>query len=169
MKVTIFNAISADGYISDINGETQWASEKDFDFFIKLVKQSKAILMGRKTFQASQSLFPFDCDLNIVITKNTTLISNSSKKALFTNKTPNLIISDLKKLNYNELLVIGGGQTNSLFLNSGLVDEIIIDVHPILLGKGTKFARELQSTVQLKLISSTHLDSQHIILKYQVK
>ncbi|MCA9382261.1 dihydrofolate reductase [Candidatus Dojkabacteria bacterium] len=169
MKVTIFNAISADGYISDRNGYTKWASDNDYKFFLQLVKKSRVILMGRKTYELNKSLFPFNCDLNIVITSDKELIQNSYKKALFTNEAPDLIIKNLEGQNYSDLLVIGGGLTNSLFLNSGLVDEIILDVHPILLGKGTNFATELSSNIPLELINTTKLDSQHLVLQYRVR
>ena len=76
MKVTIYNAISIDGYIATQDQQTDWVSETDWKQFNDLVKKSEVIVMGRNTYQTSD-IFPYDCELNIVMTSQNLLNSTT--------------------------------------------------------------------------------------------
>jgi dihydrofolate reductase len=93
MKVILYMAISADGFIAKINGDSDWVSEADADTFENKIKEAGVFIVGRKTFdQYYNDLYPIKDVLNVVLTTNKNRKSEN-KNILFTTKNPQEIIS----------------------------------------------------------------------------
>jgi len=169
MKVTLYNAISIDGFIARSDHKTDWVSDTDWEIFTKLVKSKKAIVMGRKTWETSKEDFPYNCELNIVMTRNKKLIAAQTQNdpILFTNLDSKEVIEEVEKRGYSELLIIGGGKLNSSFLKANLIDEIIIDIHPTILGKGVKLFGDQEFDINLKRTKVTQLEEGLVQIVYQ--
>lgn len=170
MKATQYNAISIDGFIDDHKGSSDWVSDVDWAEFARYIKEKKAIIMGRKTYEVGIESFPYDCELNIVMTRDDALIESmkDKDKILFTNKSPKEIIKLLDDKGFEECLVIGGGDINAQFLTQGLIDEIVLSIHPLVLGKGLKiFQGDAQSST-LERVSTKELDEGLLQAIYKV-
>lgn len=50
---------------------------------------------------------------------------------------PSKYLQDLKARSRSDIWLVGGGNLNASFLEAGLVDEIILTVIPVLIGRGT--------------------------------
>lgn len=168
MKVILYMAISVDGYIAKKNNNTDWVCDTDWDVFSKMVKDAGCIVMGRKTYEVSGDDFPYDCDLNIVMTRNEDLVSKSSTKVVFTNKRPHEIVELAKEKGFDNLLVIGGGKLNATFLNAKLIDEIYLSVHPKIFGDGIKLFDRGEFDVDLQFLGQKELENGLIQLHYKV-
>lgn len=171
MKVTQYNAISVDGFIDDINGNSSWVSQNDWQEFARYVKEKKAIIMGRKTYEAGLDMFPYDCELNIVMTTNQELITSMTSKenVWFTNQSSQEIIAELERRGYSECLVIGGGNVNAQFLELGLINELVLSVHPLILGQGLKLFTGNAVNIKLEKVSVKEMAEGLIQLVYTVK
>jgi dihydrofolate reductase len=64
---------------------------------------------------------------------------------------------------------VGGADIISIFLNARLIDEIILSIHPIILGNGIALFKNLQGQMNLKLIKSTPYESGLMQLYYKYK
>ena len=64
--------------------------------------------------------------------------------------------------------LIGGADIISIFLNAGMLNEIILSIHPIVLGKGTSLFRNLQRQMNLKLVKSIPFESGLVQLHYEL-
>lgn len=64
--------------------------------------------------------------------------------------------------------MVGGGTTNGLFLGAGMVDEIYLDVHPLILGGGIKVFENCKFNFKLKLLEEKTLSDGLKLLHYQV-
>jgi dihydrofolate reductase len=53
-----------------------------------------------------------------------------------------------------DIWLVGGADTISIFLNAEMINEIILSVHPIVLGKGIPLFENLQKQLNLKLVKS---------------
>jgi len=168
MKVILYAAISIDGYIAKLDDNTDWVCDTDWGVFSKMVKDVGCIVMGRKTYEVSGEDFPYDCKLNIVLTSDSGLKSES-ENVLFTNADLKEVIRLVEEKGFNEVLIIGGGQANGSFLESGLVDEIYLSVHPIVLGKGIKIFNMNEQEVNLELLDINKLEEDLVHLHYRVK
>lgn len=169
MKVIIYNAISIDGYIADANQQTDWVSETDWKQFNRLVKQKKAIVMGSTTYEASEDAFPYACELNIVMTSQEKFLNmNKNPDTIFTNKTPQEVVQMVKKQGFKELLVIGGGKLNASFMKAGLVTEVIVDIHPIILGSGVKLFETNNLNIKMEKLETNEMDEGLTTIRYKV-
>ncbi len=169
MKVKIYNAISIDGFIATPSHNTEWVSDTDWEEFSLQVRNSRAIIMGRKTYEVSGEDFPYDCELNVVMTSNDELLDKKEEEGIwFTDARPKEVLEEIESLGFSETLIIGGGKLNGSFLKAGLVDEIILSVHPLVLGKGIKLFEDEEFSLQLELIGSRVLNQELAQLTYAV-
>ena len=169
MQITIYNAISADGFIARENDDTSWVSETDWSIFKKLVKESKAIIMGKRTYEHSGEDFPYQCELNIVVTHDKNLHSQSTEKVWFTDKPLKEIVTEVEKKGFNTLLGVGGGNLNSQLLKKNLVDKVIVDVHPIILGTGISMFGSDEANVILEREKVENHKEGLVQITYRVK
>ena len=153
MKVILQNAITLNGMIAGKNHDTSWVSDQDWESFISLVKRTGVMIVGRVTYDLMRKageLKNYSHILTVVLTGNRKL-EKEGGKLIITSKSPKRILELLKKRGFKEVLVAGGGRLNKSFIKQGLVDEIYVDVHPLILGQGTPiFAPEdFESKLQL--------------------
>ena len=167
MKVVLYMATTIDGFVAKKNGDSDWVSPSDTPIFEEKIKEAGCIVMGRRTYEVSGSDFPYKGALNIVMTSNGNLKSNDPN-VLFLNKHPKDVIEVVKKKGFQTLLIIGGGNLNGSFLKEGLIDEIYIDIHPLVLGSGIKLFEKCEVDVKLKLLDIKPLKNDLILLRYKV-
>ncbi|WP_234735925.1 dihydrofolate reductase family protein [Tellurirhabdus bombi] len=135
-KVKLFIATSLDNYIAGPNGEIDWLfTEGDFgyDAFLKTIDTT---LMGNETYKLSQGFgeFPYKGLKNYVFTRQT----NHPEKPEVDFVSGDIVafVQALKQQEGKDIFLVGGGQINATLLEAGLIDELQVFVHPILLGNG---------------------------------
>jgi dihydrofolate reductase len=64
--------------------------------------------------------------------------------------------------------LVGGGEMVSIFLNADLVDEIILSIHPIILGKGVPLFKNLKKRINLRLLEFIPFESGLMQLRYRI-
>lgn len=169
MKTTLVMATTINGYIAGSKDDTEWV--KDFDLFYKTVADFGVAVMGRRTYDEciKYSVFPYKGALNIVMTHDKQLLAKTQKNVLFTDTSPVEVVTLVKKKGFNRLLIIGGGHVNGSFLKDGLVDEIVLDVHPLIMAKGIGIFESDFPYQDLKLVSFKQINDQILQIKYTVK
>jgi len=150
VQVTIQAAISADGFIATPDSDSDWV--KDMDLFEQTAREYGCICMGNTTFtQYQDDGFPMDGVQNLVL-------SRQGHKSTYPNvhyvQTVEQAMAKAKDLDFDKLLVIGGGQTNGSFMRAGVVGQLMLDVHPIVLGQGKKLLGDFDGQVQLRHTST---------------
>ena len=53
-----------------------------------------------------------------------------------------------------DIWLVGGAEIISIFLNTEMINEIILSMHPIVLGRGIPLFKNLQRQLNLKLVKS---------------
>lgn len=166
MKVTLYNAISLDGFIATPEGNSDWVSEFDAPHFQEEIKKSKCVVIGSKTFnQFEGEIFPIKEVLNIVMTKSSTIESNY-ENVIITNSTPQAVIKLAEEKGFSSILLVGGGHVNGSWLSQGLIDEIIVDIHPLVLGKGIKLFESEAVFQNYEKVSLEELEQGLVLIKY---
>jgi len=64
--------------------------------------------------------------------------------------------------------LIGGAEIISTFVNLGFVDEIIISIIPVVLGKGIPLFKNIEKEIKLELIKTTDYDAL-VELRYKIQ
>lgn len=79
------------------------------------------------------------------------------------------VVGFMKKLvrsKGKDIWLVGGSEIVSTFLNEGLIDEIILSVHPVILGRGIPLFKNVWKEVWLKLQKSLSFDSGLVQIHY---
>ncbi|MEK6952445.1 MAG: dihydrofolate reductase family protein [Nanoarchaeota archaeon] len=165
-KIILFIATSLDGFIAGENGEIDWLfNDQDYGYK-KFYDSVDIILMGFETYKQCLEFgeWPYKGKKCYVFTRKTALNDDNAE---FINN-PVEFTKKLKAMKGKDIWLVGGGKINSLFLNEKLLDEIIIYVHPIILGKGISLINNLNNKIKLKLINFKKYSSGLVQLDYKV-
>lgn len=168
MNVTLLMAITINGFVAGPNDDTEWV--KDIDALYAMTVKSGVVIMGKRTYDecVKYNAFPYKGALNIVMTHDKALLSKSSEDVIFTDVTPTGVLTLIEQKGLDHALIIGGGHVNGSFLKAGLIDEIILDVHPMIMAKGIHLFEGNFPYVQLKLISLDKINDDVLQVKYRV-
>lgn len=166
-KLILCLAVSLDGYIEGSNGEYDWClTDQDYGLS-DLFKRIDAIFIGRKTYEMSLGVegggdeFPKmkEYVFSNTVTKvkeGTTVLSGDIKTA----------VERIKNEEGKDIWLFGGAELTNVLMNFGLVDELLLAVHPILLGKGKPLFSNIKDRVHLKLIDSKTYSTGLVSLTY---
>jgi dihydrofolate reductase len=153
-------AISANGLISNRRNVPDWISQEYGKGFMEICQKTKAVIMGRKTYEilAPDNLPLKDERITIVLTSITS-IEPANPTVIFTNKSPEDIVALLEEKNQPEAVIVGGMATVTEFINIGLVDEIHLVYEPVLFGDGLPLFKNSEVELKLSLISVEKLNN----------
>ena len=148
IQITITAAVSVDGYIARDDGLTDWVV--DDDLYEKICKEYGAICMGQITFEEYGGP-AFEGIQHIVLS---TKPHEEEYGNVHYADSVQTVISKAEQLGFNKLLVIGGAKTNQSFWEAGVVSELLLDTHRLVLGTGKKLFGDTTKTAKLTLVSS---------------
>jgi dihydrofolate reductase len=153
MKVTLRPSISADGLLADKNGECySWINADDEKRYKDAVDASRCELVGRKTYEQYSDDFALRKNITtFVYTSKTTLIDTENIK--FLHGSPYEVIEQIKSYGFTELIMSGGGDLNGSMASAGLIDELQLSIHPIVLGEGIPLFGSNSVKLDLDLIA----------------
>lgn len=158
--------MTVNGYVARENDETPW-SDAVWDSYYEIAKKFKAIVLGRRTYEIMKEVNEFEKIGNpftVIVTEK----NFDGEDNFFFVKSPGEAIDVLKKKGFEEVLIAGGGTLNSSFMKESLIDELILDIEPLVFGKGIKLFSENDFEASLKLIESKNLSGNTIQLKYKI-
>jgi dihydrofolate reductase len=163
--------ISANGIIARENGEEDFLSHENWLEFLRLANKSKSFVWGRKTYEAVKT---WDKRyFNELAKFKKVILSHNQFLKLDTGFTlansPQQVIDILTKEDYEEVIITGGSTNNSAFMKAGLVDEVILNIEPTILGKGILLFKPDDFEYRLNLIEIKQLKDEIIQLRYSVK
>jgi dihydrofolate reductase len=170
MKTILYMGITINGYIAKEDGNSEWTSDEDLKGFYNHSRDAGNIVMGRNTYAAAMKsgYFPFPDALNVVVTHEA-MENTWGDRVLITDGSPKEIVALLEQKGFETLFLAGGGQLNTSFINEHLIDEIYLDVEPLLFGRGIKIFADADFEVDLELIEVKKLNAQTVQLHYRVK
>ena len=158
-------AITLDGKIAKSSEHfPDWTGKADKKFFMERTKQAGCLVMGSKTYDTIGR--PLPERKNVIMTRNPDRESEQENLE-FTKASPQEIIKKLSSKNFQEVILAGGAQINTLWARAGLIDEIILTISPLVFGEGIGiFSEAVDLDLQLK--SLTKLDENLVCVHYKV-
>jgi len=170
MKVLLYITLSANGCISRENHDISFISDENLQNLRTLIKKTGNVVMGRKAYDnfiKKHDIFKKEDPRVFVISRNGALHSDNLR-INYVNFSPKRIIEFIEEEDYDNTLIMGGSKTASIFLKENLVDEIYLNIEPILLGSGVKFFSEYNFEKRLELINTTKISNNTVQLHYKV-
>ena len=160
-KISLFIAMSLDGYIADSTGGVDWlkgqgSDHENIDSYSEFIKNVDTILMGWNTFhqivtELSPNEWIYSDFTTYVITHNE---HDSSEKVRFTDTSPVDLVERLKKENGKDIWICGGANLIGQLVNEDLIDCYYITVIPILLGSGIRLFESIKREIKLRLLNT---------------
>lgn len=165
-------AISANGMIARTNDKTDW-SEAESNSYINKVKEYGNMVIGRRTYEIMQKDANKDADiailgdpLMVVLTSNNTLKDQDKVKFVHT---PAEALECLNKEGFETAMIAGGSKAETAFLKENLIDEIYLDVEPLVIGEGFPLFSSVNVEVELTLLEVNKIGDGTVQLHYAVK
>jgi len=172
-------SMSLDGFVSDLEGTNSWmygSDEESQAWAVEITWNASLHIMGSRTFQAMAPFWPTS-------TMAFAPPMNEIPKAVFSRQGPAVLagldapsgsapgaeswgqayvasgdlaeeIARLKAGDGKPILAHGGATFARSLVAHGLVDQFVLGVHPVALGKGLPLFSELAAPMPLKLVSS---------------
>ncbi len=186
-RVTLGLANSLDNYIARKDGGYDWIhwSKQVADISAKFMKTVDALLIGRKTYEvmlaSGQTSYPGA--KNYVFSRSKKK-SDALRKALETNRAGKkkadsnvelvsedaaIFVKNLKRKKGKGIVIFGGGELAKSLFEADLIDEIVLNVHPVLLGSGVLLFHEMKRQIDLELLDCRILKGGCLALSYRVK
>jgi dihydrofolate reductase len=144
MRPLLLNvAVTLDGYIEGPNGEIDWClTDQDYGM-TAFLERCDGLLMGRKSYEA---LLTYDANA-------------------WPDKERYVFSRTLKEMNGPGRLF--GADVLTQCMEAGLVDELVLSIHPLLLGGGVPLHQRIART-PLRLLDNVTYDSGLVQLTYAV-
>jgi Dihydrofolate reductase len=174
--IILFSAMSIDGFIAKADGNLDWLYEFDSDkiesdkLFKDFYQTIDTTIMGRKTYSkiCDEGVpNPYPEKDNYVISKTPTIDSEYVHYRTDINQ----LIIDQKSKHGKPIWLVGGGILNSYFLKKDIIDFIILDIIPVVLGSGIKlFENEVFDIhYKMKMDKTEVYPSGRIHISYSLK
>jgi len=141
-KVKLYIATSLDNFIARPNGDIDWlesihaAEDEDYGYGA-FYKGIDTTVMGMATYRQILGFdvpFPYPDKRNYVLTRQKGLAGDAHVQFVCDDIIG--FIKTLKSKPGKDIWLVGGAQINTLFLEHGLIDEMILSRMPILIGRG---------------------------------
>ena len=160
-KISLFIAMSLDGYIADSRGSVGWlkgqgSDNENIDTYSEFVKNIDTVLMGWNTYyqvvtELSPQAWIYDDFITYVVTHRERY---SSGKIRFVNVNPADLVKGLKEENGKDIWICGGASIIRQLVDENLIDEYYITVVPTLLGSGIRLFENAKYEIKLRLLKT---------------
>ncbi|RVU02003.1 dihydrofolate reductase [Mucilaginibacter limnophilus] len=166
-KVILNVAVSLDGFIEGPNGEYDWCFTDDDYGMTAFIENTDAIFIGRKSYELianethewyNKKTYVFTDTLDTVkpnaeIVRGADLVSKVEA-----------ILNEPGK----SIWLFGGASLVSAMLKHNYIHELMLSVHPIVLGAGKPLFEDLKERLPLTLTNSITFSSGLVQLYYKV-
>ena len=137
-RLKLYTAASLDGYIAGPNGEIDWLDvDGGLDYgYAELYQSIDTTLMGSSTYRVALGApeFPYPDKTNYVFTREAP--PPDTEHVRFVSGDIAGFVRSLKREAGRAIWLVGGGQVNTVMLNAGLIDDVILTSFPLVLGDG---------------------------------
>jgi dihydrofolate reductase len=169
--VTYGAACSLDGFIARPDHSVDWLRwSKDVTAITgRFWKTIDTVVTGRKTFEvvAKSGGGAYPGVKNYVFSRTLQAIDNSTVTLIRDDAAT--FVARLKKQHGKGICVMGGGELASALFNADLIDEVGLNVHPVLLGTGIPMFPEIHRQLDLELIKTRQLSEGCVYVLYRLQ
>jgi dihydrofolate reductase len=165
MKVIVGMTTSLDGFAADQSGSASplypdLAALRGTDYMNALIDETGAVLMGRRAFEMGDpdsyvGNYEFQVPIFVLTHEPPSVVPKQDEHLTFTFVTDGIesaVAKAIAAAGEKAVQVVGGVDVTQQLLRAGLVDELRIDVMPVLLGAGLRFFDDGLEGVELEKI-----------------
>jgi len=185
-KISVFNHVTVDGLFAGPNGEIDWFQAVHDDEWNRYAQEHadlsrNTLMFGHTTYKLMKNWWPTptarQMDPDMAQVMNNSLKIVFSKRLKSAKDEPNwknirvfhhIDPDEIQMLKRKEnITILGSGTIVQQLANFGLIDEYLLIVVPIILGKGKPLFKSVDKT-NLRLIEQRAFRNGIVLLHYQV-
>lgn len=168
-KIVLNVAVSLDGFIEGLNGEYDWClADQDYGmeaFF----SQTDTIFIGRKSFElirADAAMLPVK---NIYVFSDTLVPETGENITVIPSSNLDKAVAEIREADGGDIWLFGGAELVTAFMNKRLVSELLLAIHPLILGAGKTLFQNIDSKIELIFIEQKAYDTGLLQVRYELK
>jgi dihydrofolate reductase len=169
--VTFGVANSLDNFIARLNHATDWLSWTDevAEISAEYWKTIDTVVMGRKTYDVAvkMGMTSYPGAKNYVFSRTLVPSPNADVEVIKGDAVD--FVRSLKRQPGKGICVIGGGELAHALLEADLIDQVGVNIQPVLLGAGIPLFLQSTKQVNLELVDHRVLKGGSVYLLYRVK
>jgi len=163
-------AMSINGIIATPDNKEDFLSHANWNEFVKIVQKRGCLIWGRKTYELVRKwdqsyLDPFKNIVKVIISRDKSL---KLDQGFILADSPQNALKLLKDKGFKEVILTGGSTNNSAFGKLGLIDEIILDIEGVIVGKGIPLFNPEEFELKLQLKSVKKVTENILQVGYKV-
>lgn len=143
MKVYAQIILSRDGYIAWVGDDISWISQKTRQQYARTIQGMGNCIIGRRAYQilGRQKLFDRSENPFVVVLSKHNYPSQPNRH--FTHAKPKNILKLLDEKWYSSTIICGWVEAVKLFIDTGLVDTMVVYKQEVDVWEGVRFPMEL--------------------------
>ncbi len=169
--LTVGAATSLDNFIARRDDTVDWLiwSDEVQAISAKFLKTVDTVLMGRRTYEVAlrSGTSSYPGVRNIVFSRRGLRVKDKSVEVVTRNGMR--FVQDLKEGRGKGICVMGGGRFSKSLFDADLVDEVGLNIHPVVLGSGIPFFLPMKKQLDLELKSCKVLKNGCVVVTYRRK
>ena len=163
-RVTLFIAMSLDGFIADAGGGVDWLAgqgdEEGADSYTQFIQGIDTVVMGGRTYrqistELSPESWPYRGLTSYVVTRRR---QTAREKIIFTSEKPSELVRRLRSMDGRGIWICGGAELARQLMEEDLIDRYHLSVIPTLLGSGIRLFGALPCERRLRLVHTQVYD-----------
>jgi dihydrofolate reductase len=172
-RVALGVASSLDNYIARKDGTIDWIlrGEEAASAMAEFFEAVDTVVIGRKTYEpVLKSGAPFPAlpgVKNYILSR--TLKESSEKGVEIIREDAAEFVRKLKMEPSERVIAVTGGLLAKSLFEANLIDEVRVNIHPILLGSGIPLFHETNHQIDLELIKCKAFKNGCVLVTYRVK
>ncbi|GAA0945354.1 dihydrofolate reductase family protein [Actinocorallia libanotica] len=174
-RIFSFHVVSVDGYYQGPEGEFDWPNTDEgfLEFSVAQLKEIDTLVFGRRTYEHMAAYWPtseaLESDPVIAGLMNSyakIVVSHTLAEPRWHNTE---VITDpaLLRARRGTLAVFGSSELTTSLLAAGLIDELRVMVHPVVLGAGRPLFHTADRRHSLTLTQSRTFTTGNVLLTYR--
>jgi dihydrofolate reductase len=181
-KVIAGMTLSLDGFAADDSGSAEWLypdlrALRDTPYMRSMIEETGAVLMGRHTFEMGDpdwyaGNYEFQVPIVVVTSEPPQKAPRQDENLTFTFVTDGAdraLARAEAAASERAVTIVGGPGLIAELLLAGSVDELLLDLMPVLLGSGKRLFESSDLTaLRMELIDEQRI-GQRVTLRFQVR
>ena len=169
-KVVFGGASSLDNFIARPDGGVDWIlwGKEAAALMAEFWPRFDTIVMGRKTFEFAQrhgQTGGYPGMANYVFSRT---LSAAPDGVTLVHDDAAGFVRDLKAAPGKDICVMGGGELAHGLFEGDVIDEVGLNIHPVLLGTGVPLFHRMARDIRLELEKSRQLSNGCVLVNYRV-
>lgn len=174
-KITFGGAVSLDHYLARADGSVDWIMWSDEagavmgEYWAKI----DTILMGRKTYEVALRSGQASSDdgggIRTYVFSRTMKATAANSGVEFVADNAVEFVRKLKNAPGKEICLMGGGELAKPLFEAGLIDEVGLNIHPVMLGTGIPLFHPMTRQTNLELVDSKTFKNGCVVVTYRVR